>query len=342
MKNRQNQKLVFTGERLIPEINKGAPFYYEHLARYLFSCQLTKQKTVLDIGCGSGYGSYILSTLGEAKKVYALDISESSILYAKNKYAQKKIDFQIDNAETLLTIHNKKIDIAISFELIEHLYNQEKFLSQVRRVLKEGGIFFVSTPNKFTYEKDNPFHVKEFYPIEFSRLLKKFFKNINLYYQTFEMAQLIKHEDKINLKIEENFTMTDQTVISHPVNIKNSQFILAVCSNYKLPELKLISLTSSKVGFLDLSIGLVSLNRQFNHELKKDEFKNMFDKLNIKSINKEKIRKISLKNLELKSRIKSYQNKIDSLESILNNIKSAKFFRLWQSYCKLRDSLIKK
>jgi len=169
------RKLEFTGERLIPELNKGQAFFYEHLVRYLFSSQFVRNKIVLDVGCGSGYGSYILARQGGANKIFAVDISQDAIEYAKSRYKHRNIDFKVDDAEELKTISNKIVDILVAFELIEHLNDQDKFLGQVKRVLKKSGLFIVSTPNKYTYPDGNPFHTKELYPEEFYRLLKKYF-----------------------------------------------------------------------------------------------------------------------------------------------------------------------
>jgi len=44
----------------------------------------------------------------------------------------------------------------------------------------------------------------------------------------------------------------------------------------------------------------------------------------------------------LETQIKQLQNHNRNLETQLNNIKSAKFFRLWQSYCKIRDKILKR
>ncbi len=176
MKISRNAKLKFTGERLIPEINKGTTFFYEHLARYLFVLQISKNKVILDAGCGCGYGSYIIAKYGHPKKVYAVDISKQAIEYAKNKYRSNDVFYKINNLEKLTLIKNNSIDIVMSFEVIEHLNNQEIFLNQVLRVLKSKGIFFSSTPNIFTHPKGNPFHKKEFNPRGFYKFLKRYLK----------------------------------------------------------------------------------------------------------------------------------------------------------------------
>ena len=59
--------------------------YYEHMHRYLFAANFVSNKTVLDISCGEGYGSYILAQ--KAKSVIGCDIDEDIVKKAKQKYA---------------------------------------------------------------------------------------------------------------------------------------------------------------------------------------------------------------------------------------------------------------
>lgn len=320
----KTSRLEFTGERLIPELNKGTAFYYEHLARYLFASQIVNEKVVLDAGCGVGYGSFVLATYGKAKKIYAIDLSQDTIEYARSKYFNKNIIYQKDNVEDLKTITSKLIDIVVSFEVIEHLNNQEKFLKQVKRVLKKDGFFIVSTPNKYTYPKGNPFHTKELYPKEFLELLKKYFKNVSLYHQNFELVQTVKPENlKENSILKEKFSISKMQTFNNKINPKNSQYIIALCSDEYLPKTQLLAITSKKVDGFDLTFGMISLSKQFqnihrNLEILKDENKNLQN--NIKEI-----------------KIKFYNS-----ESSLTKIKSSKFFKLWQGYCKIRDKILKK
>ena len=75
----------------------------------------------------------------------------------------------------------------VCFEALEHISNQETLLKEVKRLLKEDGIFIVSTPNKPVYSENgtrqNPFHLKELERSEFETLLNRYFKQIALYGQ---------------------------------------------------------------------------------------------------------------------------------------------------------------
>ncbi len=355
-KKYQKIKLKFTGERMIPEENKGAAFYYEHLLRYLFASQLVKNKIVLDVACGSGYGCYILSKYGKAKRVIGIDISENSLQYAKEKYSLPNIIFKKDDAEILDSIKDKSIDIVVSFELIEHLKNQDKFLTQIKRVIKDKGIFIVSTPNKYTYPPGNPFHTKELYPEEFKILLSTYFKKVKFYHQFFEFSDTIKEERekfKNKFNLEENFFQTFNKNFTQSPDFQKSQYLLAVCSNKNIPRLKTYSINSKKVDSFDLSEGMFSLGKQFNElHIQINSLKNQLNNLN--EINKnlkqekellnnklDKLNNLLTENLNLKNQIDQTRQHIQNLETQLNTIKSAKFFKLWQFYCKMRDKIFK-
>jgi SAM-dependent methyltransferase len=77
-------------------------------------------------------------------------------------------------------------DLVVCFEAIEHIRDHEELICEVKRLLKPGGIFIVSTPNKEIYregEPPNPFHVKELSFGEFDGLLSRSFSNVRYFGQ---------------------------------------------------------------------------------------------------------------------------------------------------------------
>jgi len=266
MKN--NNELVFTGERLIPEFNEGTAFYYEHIARYLFCCQFVKDKIVLDAGSGSGYGTHILASQGSAKHVIGVDFSKKAINYSIKKYGKRNIIFNVDDIEILSTIKDKSIDVIINFEVIEHLKYPEKFLSQTKRVIKDKGIVIISTPNKLTYPSGNKFHIKEYTPSEFTKLLRNFFANVKIIPQNFRLSQEIVDRSNTDVKIDphvkEKFYISRKDSIETENILNNSEYIIAICSNTKLQNITSLSMSMKKVDHFDLSKGLISLSKQYS------------------------------------------------------------------------------
>lgn len=173
-----SKKLLFTGERAsLSDINGM------NLARYEFVLPFVKNKRVLELGCGSGYGTSFLADNG-VKKILAFDSSAKSIDFASTNFKNKKITYKCVNIESIRNIG--KFNIAISFEVIEHLTSPEVLLKLVKSSLVNEGKFIVSTPNRYQSSYDgnkpsNPYHIREYFPQEFSDLLKKFFKKVDLY-----------------------------------------------------------------------------------------------------------------------------------------------------------------
>lgn len=171
--------MIFTGERAdVLDIGGINSF------RYLCLKQKVKDKKVIELGCAYGYGTYLLSKFG-AKKIIAYDNDKKSLSYAEKKYKNKSISYIKADLESL-RLAKKKFDVAVSFEVIEHLKNPKRFLKMVCSCLKDEGIFFVSTPNRYmsSYDGDkpsNPYHIKEYYPKEFRELLLRYFGKVDLY-----------------------------------------------------------------------------------------------------------------------------------------------------------------
>lgn len=181
--------MKFDGERVVINDTTPSSLIQEHLGRYLFAKPFVKNKTVLDIACGTGYGSFELAKSG-AKKVIGGDISKKAIDYASQKYKRDNLLFRKLNGQSI-DLSESSVDVVISFETIEHIPNYRKFLSEVGRVLKGDGLFICSSPNKkitspYTKKPLNSYHIKEFKINELSRILdREGFENIETFGQSF-------------------------------------------------------------------------------------------------------------------------------------------------------------
>ena len=175
--------MEFTGERIVPG-NVDNDLLNEHLCRYRFAELLVKDKVVLDIGSGVGYGAKILAE--EAREVIAIDLSEKAIRYAGREYLGENIEMMVANGENL-PLAGDSVDVVVSFELIEHLHAQQAHLLEVERVLKPDGIMVISTPNRIFYSQEshqnNPFHTQEFNFPEFIAFLNSVFSSVEIYFQ---------------------------------------------------------------------------------------------------------------------------------------------------------------
>ena len=120
---------------------------YQHVQRYEFARPLVRGKKVLDVSCGVGYGSRILSETAE--HVTGVDLSTDAIARARRQNQGPRIDFQEADA-TQLPLADHSMDAVVSLETIEHLPQDrvDLFLNELYRVLKPGGLLLMSTPDR--------------------------------------------------------------------------------------------------------------------------------------------------------------------------------------------------
>ena len=172
--------LPVTGERLVPGVLADRLFR-EHEARYVFAGKFVTGKRILDVACGTGMGTKYLSAAGAASSV-GLDIDPAAVSFATKLYGECEFA-QCDVAR--LCIASASIDVVVSFETIEHLKDQAKFLSECHRVLKPGGVLICSTPNQTLtkWGPGNHFHVRELTVEEFARMVSSQFGDVQLFSQ---------------------------------------------------------------------------------------------------------------------------------------------------------------
>ncbi len=175
----------FTGERVIAG-KVDVDLWNEHLSRYVFASRLCRGKRVVDLGCGSGYGSAELARLAES--VVGVDVAAEAIAEAQAEYGSDKLRFEVASLEKL-PFADGAFHLGVCFEVIEHLADFRALLAEARRVLDPSGQFIVSTPNiKFYAESrklngPNPFHEHEFNYEEFRAVLAEFFPHQTFFLQ---------------------------------------------------------------------------------------------------------------------------------------------------------------
>jgi O-antigen biosynthesis protein len=179
----------FTGERVI-EGDTPERIYRDHIVRYQFAVNFIKGLSILDVACGTGYGTKYLQDNG-ARETTGVDISNEAIRFAIRNYTAKNLTFYVGDALEL-QFPDSKFESVVSFETIEHVSDVNKYLSEMARVLHKSGLFIVSSPNRlitspdyprYQSRPDNEYHITEFSLEELINVLRKSFTIVGSYGQ---------------------------------------------------------------------------------------------------------------------------------------------------------------
>ena len=98
---------------------------------------------LLDCGCGDGLLTLEVAKLVGTKKIWGIELWEKRAKEAKERGIRV---IQVDLNERM-PFESKKFDVIFANQIIEHIYNIDNFLEEVRRVLKPNGYIIISTPN---------------------------------------------------------------------------------------------------------------------------------------------------------------------------------------------------
>lgn len=128
-------------------LNVGDMALKRRARRVLMELKLRNGDRILDLGCGNGYYSYLLSKIPLNLEITGIDSHLNAIIDARALIRKDKATFIIGNAEKLPFPQNS-FDKIIMSEIIEHVKDDIKVLKEAKRVLKMGGILVLTTPNK--------------------------------------------------------------------------------------------------------------------------------------------------------------------------------------------------
>jgi 2-polyprenyl-3-methyl-5-hydroxy-6-metoxy-1,4-benzoquinol methylase len=150
----------YLGEREIMTLEKLAP-----LIGFNQNMEADLHRVVIDLGCGDRHLKKAVESRG----------------YQYQGYDIHDLDLEKDR----LPLEDNSVTIAISLAVIEHISNPDVFLSEIYRVLKPGGLIYLSTPNWQMDSRNffnDPTHVKPYTPHSLERVLRMFgFKNPKTY-----------------------------------------------------------------------------------------------------------------------------------------------------------------
>jgi ubiquinone/menaquinone biosynthesis C-methylase UbiE len=155
----------------------------EHLHRYNQALlYIGPDDVVLDIACGTGFGTDILARHTKGK-VTGGDIAADAIEDCRKTWKKENLEFRVLDG-TKLDFKEAHFDKIVSFETIEHTGQYREMIAEFARVLRPGGQLILSTPNRQVSSPDgiieNPFHIQEFTYDELKQLLEASFSSVRI------------------------------------------------------------------------------------------------------------------------------------------------------------------
>ncbi|HEV7487114.1 MAG TPA: class I SAM-dependent methyltransferase [Thermoanaerobaculia bacterium] len=219
----------------------------EHEARYAFCRSFVRDKIVLDCGSGEGKGSKAIA-MGKPRLLIAIDRSLPSVRLARGE----RIEPVAADTERL-PVRGRLADVVVALEVIEHFANPEAFLTEAARVLRDGGTFICSTPNRIVRNplsalSDrplNPWHLREWSPSEFRSLLSTVFGEVELLAQQPQSVRMTRSFEWLAKIISRRGAAILRQLVKIPLAIMPSsgrygvramdedwdyEFVVAVCS----------------------------------------------------------------------------------------------------------------
>jgi len=170
------------------EIKTVSPWWGEHIHRYEeVSSHLSGSESILDIACGTGFGTNLLAQKTKGN-VFGGDIDQEAIKISNDTWTQKNLTYEKMDA-TKLRFEDNSFDVVVSFETIEHTAEYNLMLTELLRVTKPNGTLFISTPNILinspTGIVTNPYHTQEWTFEELKTILTNIFPKVEIFGQKY-------------------------------------------------------------------------------------------------------------------------------------------------------------
>jgi 2-polyprenyl-3-methyl-5-hydroxy-6-metoxy-1,4-benzoquinol methylase len=162
--------LPLTGERTVPGVEIENYWFRRHEVAYSALLPFCRGATVLDAGCGEGYGADRIA--GVARAVLGVDYDPTTVAHLAVAYPRVR---PVRANLVALPVAAGTVDVVACLQVIEHLWDQPAFLAECRRVLRPAGTLLLTTPNRLTFSPGNatlnPYHTRELSPAELADLL---------------------------------------------------------------------------------------------------------------------------------------------------------------------------
>ncbi len=166
---------VFTTEITSDKIRSDNPIHQRLLMPY-YLCMDYVQGDLLELGCGEGRGIEVIRAL--LNSYLGIDKIGSVVSRLGNTFRDCR--FRQMHFPPLSGLADNSFNSIISFQVIEHIKNDRGFITEIFRVLRQGGVALLTTPNRRMSLTRNPWHVREYSADELMSLCGNVFSNVSI------------------------------------------------------------------------------------------------------------------------------------------------------------------
>lgn len=173
-----------SGERQVSPTLDG--IRRDHVARYEWAAQQIGNQTVIDVGCGIGYGSKILAESGAI--VVALDAFGPAIDYAREHYSHPSVLHRCERVQDM-ALDGEQYGAAVCFEMLEHVPDVDALVTLIK-LRRVATTLYASVPNddEIPFGRGFPFHHRHYTRQQFEALLNSAGWTIRFWYGQIDHA----------------------------------------------------------------------------------------------------------------------------------------------------------
>jgi len=197
--------VTFTGERLHEGDERFALDIARHRAAYEVAKRHAERGRVLDLGCGSGYGTALLA--GSEAHVVGLD------RVLPDRPSRRSGGYFLLGDLRAIPLAPRSFDLVVSFQVIEHLEDPTFYVDALAELLCPEGLALVTTPNVRMSDDVNPYHVHEYTADEFATCLGKRFGEVEM--------RGIHPTEPLRRALEERSRRIRRIVMLDPLGLRN-------------------------------------------------------------------------------------------------------------------------
>ncbi|UCF34597.1 MAG: class I SAM-dependent methyltransferase [Phycisphaerales bacterium] len=169
---------VSDGERDTADDPINRPRIMRETAMYEFCLPFVAGRRVVDVGCGTGFGTALLAK--QAGSVIGVDPHPIAVETARAGYQADNLFFrQMDG--TSLDFDDASIDVVVSMGVIEHIKRYSAHFTEAARILAPSGLFILGALNARLSLGDDAYHYKEFDHEELKELMDRHFIDVEVY-----------------------------------------------------------------------------------------------------------------------------------------------------------------